>query len=108
MAELDPTGQAFATITTRDESGTPVVTIAGELDLSNTGEARAAIDAALTGQAQRLILELSELQYMDSSGIALLAITAQRAHQIEVRDPSPIVRRLIELTGLEQILQMTP
>jgi anti-sigma B factor antagonist len=108
MAELDPAGQAFATITTRDENGIPVITIAGELDLSNTAQARAAIDTALARQDQRLILELGELEYMDSSGIALLAATARQTREVELRDPSAIVRRLIELTGLDQILRMTP
>ena len=108
MAELDAAGQAFATITTRDENGTPVITIAGELDLSNAAEARAAIDTALATGDQRLVLELSELQYMDSSGIALLAAAARQTGDVELRDPSAIVRRLIELTGLDQILRMTP
>ncbi len=108
MAELDPGGQAFATITSRDENGTPVITIAGELDLSNTGQAKAAIDTALASQDQRLILELGGLEYMDSSGIALLAAAARQTREVELRDPSAIVRRLIELTGLDQILRMTP
>ena len=108
MAELDSTGRASATIMARDEGGTPVISIAGELDLSNMGQAKAAIDAALTSQAQRLILELSELEYMDSSGLALLAAAARQAREIELRDPSPMVRRLIEMTGLDQILRMTP
>jgi anti-anti-sigma factor len=108
MAELDSTGRAVATITTGDEGGTPVISIVGELDLSNMGQAKAAIDAALTSQAQRLILELSELEYMDSSGLALLAAAARQAREIELRDPSPMVRRLIEMTGLDQVLRMTP
>ncbi len=45
---------------------------------------------------------------MDSSGLALLASVAQRVPEVELRDPSPIVRRLIELTGLVGILNVTP
>jgi anti-sigma B factor antagonist len=107
MAELDPAERASATVSTRDEGGTPVITISGELDLSNAVQVKAAIEAAVAGK-QRLILELGELEYMDSSGVALLASAAQQIREIQVRGPSPIVRRLIELTGLDQVLRITP
>jgi len=45
---------------------------------------------------------------MDSSGIALLVAAARQARQVELRHPTPVVRRLIELTGLTELLLMTP
>jgi anti-anti-sigma regulatory factor len=45
---------------------------------------------------------------MDSSGIALLAATARQVRHVEVRDPTPIVRRLIDITGIATILRVTP
>ena len=45
---------------------------------------------------------------MDSSGLALLASVARKVPEVELRDPSPIVRRLIELTGLAEILNVSP
>jgi anti-anti-sigma factor len=41
---------------------------------------------------------------MDSAGIAVLIRAAANVNAIHLRDPSPIVRRLIEVTGLSGVL----
>jgi anti-anti-sigma factor len=66
------------------------------------------IGDVITGGTKRLIVETSELQFMDSSGLALLASVARKVPEVELRDPSPIVRRLVDLTGLAEILIVTP
>jgi anti-sigma B factor antagonist len=106
MADLDPGDQALAVVDVRDENGTPVIWLSGELDMTSVQQARAAIDAALASHPGPVVLDASGLDYMDSSGLALLALMARQAPQVQVRNPTPIVRRLIELTGLSQILQI--
>jgi anti-anti-sigma regulatory factor len=44
---------------------------------------------------------------MDSSGISIFLAVAERV-PVEIRNPSPIVRQLIEMTGLTQTLHLTP
>jgi anti-anti-sigma factor len=70
-------------------------------------QARAAIDAALAARPARVILDASGLQYMDSFGIALLVLATQLTQEVQVRNPAPIVRQLIELTGLSDLLLIT-
>ena len=111
MAELDPGNQAPITqapitIKTWKEGDTPVVSLSGELDLSNTEQVRAQLEDALAGGTNRLVFEVSELEFMDSSGIALLASAAQRVREVEIREPPATVRRLLELTGLTEILRI--
>lgn len=106
MADLDPADQAVTVASVREENGTPVVWLSGELDLTSAGQFSTAIDAALGGDPDRLILDASGLTFMDSSGIVLLITAAQRVQEVQVRDPSPIVRRLIELTGLTKVLRI--
>jgi anti-sigma B factor antagonist len=106
MAELNPGKQAPITVTTRREGDTPVVILSGELDLSNTEHVRSYLEDALAGGNERLVFELSNLEFMDSSGIALLASAAQRVQEVEIRDPPATVRRLLELTGLTEILRI--
>lgn len=106
MADLDPAGQADTVASVREEEGTTVVWLSGELDLTSAGQFGAAIDAALGSDPDRLILDASGLTFMDSSGIVLLITAAQRVQEVQVRDPSPIVRRLIELTGLTKVLRI--
>ena len=107
MAELDPDRQApaEAVIETRmDSSGAPVVAVSGELDMSNADRLQATVDAIVEGAPTRLIFDLSDLRFMDSAGIAVLLRAAARVESIELRDPSPAVRRVVELTGLASVL----
>ena len=62
----------------------------------------------LTADDDRLAFDVAELKFMDSSGIALLVSAARQVRQVELRHPTPIVRRLIELTGLTELLLMVP
>jgi anti-anti-sigma factor len=67
---------------------------------------RSYLDDALAGGSERLVFDLSGLEFMDSSGIALLAAAAQRVREVEIREPPATVRRLLELTGLTEILRI--
>ena len=53
------------------------------------------------------MFELSGLTFMDSSGIGLLLTIAAQVDEVEVRNPSVTVRRVIELSGLASTLRMT-
>jgi anti-sigma B factor antagonist len=107
MADLDPSPQAQALVDVRDENGTPVIWLSGELDITNVGQVRTAIDAAFGSHPDRVVLDVSGVTFTDSSGVALLALTTHRAREVQIRRPTPIVRRLIELTGLDQVLRIT-
>jgi len=107
MADLDlPEPDALAAAV-QDENGTVVIRLSGDLDMTGVTQARAAIDAALASQPGRIILDVSTLEYMDSSGIALLVLVTRMAPEVRIRNPTPIVRQLIEMTGLSGILQIT-
>ena len=86
----------------------PVLSIAGELDMISAEQVRFVIEDALAGETDRVVVETGELEFMDSSGIALLLSVARKVREVELREPSPIVRRLIQLTGLDQILHVVP
>jgi anti-sigma B factor antagonist len=107
MAALGSGDQASVTIKTWIEDGTPVVSLAGELDLTNAEQVRSVISGSLSGQAARLVFDMSGVEFMDSSGIALLASAVQKVQEVELRNPTPIVRRLVELTGLAGILRIS-
>jgi anti-sigma B factor antagonist len=87
-----------------DAAGTPIVSLSGELDSSNAGSLEAAVASITAQHPERLIFDLSGLRFMDSAGIAVLIRAAANVNAIHLRDPSPIVRRLIEVTGLSGVL----
>ena len=108
MAELDPADEAYCAAEVSREDGTAVVRLSGELDMVSVENVRSVIEGALAGQSERLVFEVSGLEFMDSSGIALLISMTRKAKAVEVRNPTAIVRRIIELTGLTDILLMVP
>jgi anti-anti-sigma factor len=106
MADVGSSKHDALTVDVRDENGTVVVRLSGELDMTGVVKARAAIDPALGGNPRRLVLDAGGLDYMDSSGIALLILLTHKAPEVQVRNPTPIVRQLIEMTGLSEILHV--
>ena len=109
MAELDRDAAAEAVIETRtDPGGTPVIVVSGELDMSNAHRLEAAVDEVVAAHPPRLVFDVSELRFMDSAGLAVLLGAASKVEQIELRDPTPPVRRVVELTGLESVLAVGP
>jgi anti-anti-sigma factor len=109
MAELERHGTAQARIDTgTDDSGAPLVVVSGELDMSNADSLQRAVAAITADRPQRLVFDLSGVRFMDSAGIAVLVAAAAEAGKVQLRSPSPIVRRVVELTGLSDILAMEP
>ena len=88
-----------------DTSAAPVLKLLGELDLSTVPLIRDELQAVLDRGPDTIVFDLSELQFMDSSGITLLVSVAQRA-EVELRNPQPIVRRVLELTGLLEVFHL--
>lgn len=94
-----------------DPDGTPVLTLAGELDLTGTARAEAALAALPTpvaGQDTDVVIDVTELTFMDSAGLTVLLVAARRGHAVRLRRPTPIVRHLIAATGLSGILPIEP
>ena len=109
MAELDGPPPAQAVIQTRsDPTGAPVVRVAGDLDMSNAGELEATVASVAGASPERLIFDLSDLRFMDSAGIAVLLGAVSKVRAVVLRDPSPAVRRVVELTGLTDVLPIEP
>lgn len=105
MAALDDERAAEIVIGTRvDPTGVPIVILSGELDSSNVGSLAATVASITAEHPERLIFDLGGLRFMDSAGIAVLIGAAAKVNAVHLRDPSPIVRRVIEVTGLSDVL----
>jgi anti-anti-sigma factor len=91
-----------------DPSGTPIVKLIGELDISSIGPIRAALDAIVAGRPDRVVIDLSELRFIDSSGLSVFLSVAHKVPEVELRNPSAMVRKVIGLTGLSNVFVLTP
>jgi anti-anti-sigma factor len=107
VADVDEGAAPEITLSTRvDPGGAHVVSVAGELDSSNAKMLADTMATLLAERPERVIFELGALRFMDSAGIAVLVRTAADVETVEIRDPSPIVRRVIEVTGLTHVLRI--
>jgi anti-sigma B factor antagonist len=92
----------------RLEGTSQLISIRGEIDLHNSPELRAEI-LRLLSQAplKKLILNLAEVPYMDSSAIAVLVEALQKMRkvggQIFLTDLQPRVKGLLEIARLDSI-----
>jgi len=93
---------------TTNENGTAVVAVRGELDIQTVPQLEAVVAPALEANPTRLVLDVSELRFADSSGIALWVRWAAQVDELELLRPSPLLRRVLTAMGLEQKLRMTP
>ena len=104
-----PAWQPFSVlVSTNGDRAT--VALRGELDLSGVDRARQAIEQAEDTNAPLLVLDLSELDFIDSTGLEVMLRAARRAHddgrRLIVARPSRYVRRLLELTAIDQSLDI--
>jgi anti-anti-sigma factor len=77
--------------------------LVGELDISTERQA----EELLLRTAEHpgdLDLDLSELRFMDSTGIRLLLrLTGQATGSVRIHAPSAVVERILDVAGLERI-----
>ncbi len=105
MAELDDELATTVGMDTQlDPTGAQIVILSGELDSSNAASLQERMTAITAQHPQRLIFDLADLRFMDSAGIAVLISTAAQLSSVSVRNPSPIIRRVLETTGLSNVL----
>jgi anti-sigma B factor antagonist len=92
----------------RTEAGAAVIVISGELDLASSPVLEEELDRAFHSETELVILDLRQLEFMDSTGLSVLV----RAHQAAeatgrrlclVKGP-PQVQRLLSLTGVAERL----
>lgn len=90
---------------------TTVLRLIGELDLAGVAYVRAHIRRALRHRPDRLLLDLSDLTFIDSTGLGLMVwahqAMAERGHQLRLHHPRQRVRRLLRITGLDTRLHVT-
>ena len=104
MEELESVEVGLSIEQSADPAGDPMITLAGELDISNADAFREIVEKVVEGRPGRLVFDLSQLAFMDSSGIAVMVYAANNVEGIELRHASAIIRRVVEATGLSEIL----
>ncbi|MGH3322323.1 MAG: STAS domain-containing protein [Streptosporangiaceae bacterium] len=99
-------------LSTRDQDDCTVVTVSGELDLSNAPGFRARLREALTRGSHRVVVDLAGLQFIDSTGLSALIAADQLASHLGGRlclaAPRGPVSRVLGITGLSRHFRIFP
>jgi anti-anti-sigma factor len=92
------------------DDGVRVVAVRGELDLSTAPELEPPLEEAVSSGDASVLIDLSECEFIDSTGIALIVRTWQRLDssaegdgtgKVVICSANDQVRRVLEITGLE-------
>ena len=90
------------------EAGATTVTVLGEVDLLTSVTLNRELEMALEAGTEWLRLDLREVIFMDTSGVAVLIKARRRALdagcRFSVKSASPAIQRLLEITGLASLL----
>lgn len=91
-------------LTTQEVDGHAVLRLKGELDIATVDDLRFDLRKARQTHGEHVILDLTELEFMDSQGLSVIvnchkAVTAAGG-SLALVAPRPIVRRTLEITGL--------
>ena len=85
-----------------------VLHLSGELDLSTVSMFVEALDELLAGEPVRIDIDMSELSFIDSSGVGAYVTAYRRAQakgsRVTVSERSGLVQRVLELSGVEEAL----
>jgi anti-sigma B factor antagonist len=99
----ESTGLALRAVATDRYS---VIEAYGEMDIANAGEMQRMVDSFVAIGADRLIVDLSGIRFMDSSGLNVLVGTARHfgPASFGVVLSRPSIRKVFTLTGLDKLI----
>lgn len=100
-------------LTRRDEDDAVVIAVQGDLDIATADQLFRKGQHLLAERPSRtLILDLADLQFLDSSGIGTLVelrnVAAENSSRLQLRHPTDRTRRLLEITALNAVFDIQP
>ena len=97
MTVPDPAGAAYT-----------VVTLTGEVDATNSEELYGVLESVVLQHPRLLIVDLSELSFMDSTGLRMLLRSSRELDQqggvLALASPQVSVARVLQLTRADQLI----
>jgi anti-anti-sigma factor len=106
-----PIPEAFS-VRTEQHGEAAVVVPTGELDLATAPALEEALGLAFSGGSARVVLDLRELEFIDSSGLRTLLTARRRAEdasaQFSLVAGHRGLERTLEIAGVHKVFKWTP
>ena len=91
--------------------GAGEVVVEGEVDVATAPQLREALHQVIDQGATRLRIDLAEVGFIDSAGLGVLIGVLKRVREaggeIELAHVQPAPRKVIEITGLDELFTLT-
>jgi anti-anti-sigma factor len=94
------------------EGGVKLVVLRGELDFDDAPRLGRVLEELRAEGERRVVVDLSELTFIDSSGISVLVVAARAANVEQqafvVAAPTPNVQRVFDIVSLSELVVVEP
>lgn len=89
-----------------------ILALEGEIDLYQSTTAKQKLSELIDRKVERILVDLSRVNYIDSSGLALFIECLQRittyGGKLGLFGLQPTVRHIFDIAHLDQVLQIYP
>ena len=89
------------------EESVGIIKLAGRLTAAESKQLRSELNGASRGAIPNLVLDITELSFVDSTGLGVLAGWLQKVRsedgEMVLVNPTPEIKALLELTRLDQV-----
>lgn len=99
------------TIADRTADGFHVLELSGDIDVETARTLRAHIVDRFSEPAPRVVVDLSGVDFMDSSGLGALVSGWQLTRDdgtFRIAGANPVVQRVLSITGMEEVFSLYP
>jgi anti-sigma B factor antagonist len=99
--------------TTHEGDGRWTVFVRGEVDVAELPRVRSCINELFADQPRHIVLDLTDMTFIDSSGLGVLVSALKRSRELDettlvLRNLQEPVRRVFEITRLTELFQIEP
>jgi len=92
------------------KSGFTVCSIDGEIDINTSPDIKKSFDKLISKKTPKIVINLSKVTYVDSSGLATLVeiLKNMRAYdgRLRLTNLAPKIKSLFEITKLEKLFEI--
>ena len=99
-------------IATSQEKGVNVVRLSGRFDAQSAGQVDEGLQKAVADGGNKLVIDMSSVEYISSAGLRILLSTAKRinasAGKLALCGLQPYVLEVFDVAGFTSIFQIQP
>jgi anti-sigma B factor antagonist len=94
--------------------GVCVVRVRGEVDMSHEEELRGELRRAVASDAVGIVVDLTECEFIDSTGIRALLLSREAQHSVTGRDAVAVaaaseqILRILSVMGVDRVIPIRP